>query len=151
MALSDRAAAVATYAQQLLDNQDVQASARQAADATRAAYQRARGQDPRKAVQDRKLRRRVTAAVAAMGKFVGAVSETPAKPKSPWPRRIALLAIIGAGSWLISNGAVRARIQGLLGQSHSDDQTVRPTVDDAGAPPTVDDPNVPSERSPDGG
>ena len=43
MAVSDRAAAVGTYAQQLLDNEDVQASARQAADATRAAYQRARG------------------------------------------------------------------------------------------------------------
>jgi hypothetical protein len=151
MAVSDRAAAVGTYAQQLLDNQDVQASARQAADATRAAYQRARGQDPRKAVQDRKLRRRITAAVAATGKFLGAVSETPAKPKSPWPRRIALLAIIGAGAWLISNEAIRARMQGLPGQTHPDDQTAHPTVDDADAAPIVDEPNVPSERSPDGG
>jgi hypothetical protein len=34
MAVSDRAAVVGTYAQQLLDNQDVQTSARQAVDAT---------------------------------------------------------------------------------------------------------------------
>ena len=69
MAVSDRAAAIGPYAQQLLDNNDVRATARQAADATRAAYQRARGQNARKAVQDRKLRRRVTAAVAAVGEF----------------------------------------------------------------------------------
>ena len=78
MALSDRAAAIGPYAQQLLDNDDVQDAARQAADATRAAYQRARGQNARKAVQDRKLRHRVTAAVAAMG-VPGAVSKAPAQ------------------------------------------------------------------------
>jgi hypothetical protein len=113
----------------------VLASAREAANATRAAYQRARGQDPRKAVQDRKLRRRVTDAVRAAGEFLGAVSETPPKPKSPWPRRIALLAILGAAAWLISNEAVRTRIQGLVGQSRSDDQT---------GPAPVDEPIVPS-------
>jgi hypothetical protein len=83
VAVSDHAAAVGTYAQQLLDNQDAQATARQAVDATRATYQRARGQDPRKAVQDRMLRRRVTNAVTAAGEFLAAVSETPPKPKSP--------------------------------------------------------------------
>jgi len=130
MSVIDRAAAVGTYAQQLLDNQDVQTSARQAVDATRAAYQRARGQEPRKAVQDRKLRRRVTSAVSSVGEFLGAVSETPPKPKSPWPRRLGLLAIVGAVAWLVSNQAVRARIQGLMGQSPTDDQTETVTVDE---------------------
>jgi hypothetical protein len=130
MAVSDRAAAIGTYAQQLLDNQDVRASARQAVDATHAAYQRARGQDPREAVQDRTLRRRVTDAVAAAGTFLGAVSETPAKPKSPWPRRIALLAIVGGAAWLISNEDVRARVQRLIGQSRTDEQTEPAPVDD---------------------
>jgi hypothetical protein len=142
MAVSDRAAAVGTYAQQLLDNQDVQATARQAVDATRAAYQRARGQDPRKAVQDRKLRRRVTNAVTAAGEFLGAISETPPKPKSPWPRRIALLAIVGAVAWLVSNQAVRARIQGLMGQSPSDEQTEPARVDEPIVPPVVDEPDA---------
>jgi hypothetical protein len=141
MAVSDRAVAVATYAQQLLDNQDVLASAREAADATRAAYQRARGQDPRKAVQDRKLRRRVTNAVRAAGEFLGAVSETPPKPQSPWPRRVALLAIIGAAAWLISNEGIRARIQGLIGQTRSDDQPEASTVDEPVVPVVVDGPN----------
>jgi hypothetical protein len=150
MAVSDRAAAVGTYAQQLLDNQDVQATARQAVDATRAAYQRARGQDPRKAVQDRKLRRRVTNAVTAAGEFLGAISETPPKPKSPWPRRIALLAIVGAVAWLVSNQAVRARIQGLMGQSPSDEHTEPARVDEPIVPPVVVEP-TPSRRSPDNG
>jgi hypothetical protein len=142
MAVSDRAAAVGTYAQQLLDNQDVQTSARQAADATRAAYQRARGQDPRKAVQDRKLRHRVTDAVTAAGEFLGAVSETPPKPKSAWPRRIATLAVIGAGVWLISNQAARARLHGLLGQSPADHQTEPATVSEPIVPPIVVEPDV---------
>ena len=142
MAVSDRAAAVGTYAQQLLDNQDVQTSARQAADNARAAYQRARGQDPRKAVQDRKLRRRVTNAVTAAGEFMGAVSETPPKPKSPWPRRIALLAIVGAAGWLISNENIRARIQGLMGQAGSDDQTEPSTIEEPAVPVVVEESNA---------
>ena len=143
MAVSDRAAAVGTYAQQLLDNQDVQATARQAADAARAAYQRARGQDPRKAVQDRKLRRRVTDAITAAGEFLGAVSETPPKPKSPWPRRLALLVITGAGAWLISNEGIRGRVQGLVGQSASDDQPDTATADEPVVPPVVVEPIAP--------
>jgi hypothetical protein len=142
MAVSDRAAAVGTYAQQLLNNQDVQTSARQAADNARAAYQRARGQDPRKAVQDRKLRRRVTNAVTAVGEFLGAVGETPPKPKSPWPRRIALLAIIAAGAALISNQTVRARMQELMGQSPPDEQTEPATVDEPAVPVVVDGSNA---------
>jgi hypothetical protein len=119
MAVNDRLAAIGPYARQLLDNNEVRAAARQAAVATRAAYQRARGQDARKAVKDRKLRRRVTAAVAAVGEFVGAVSESSPKQKSPWPRRLALLAAAVAGAWLISNETVRTRLQELLGRQRS--------------------------------
>lgn len=130
MVLSDRASTIVPYAQQLLDNDDVRDAARQAADATRAAYQRARGQNARKAVQDRKLRHRVTAAVTAVGEFAGAVSKAPPpKQKSPWPRRLAVLAVIAAGVWLISNTAVRARIERLLGQNRSDEPTGFSTVD----------------------
>ncbi len=135
MALSDRAAAVGPYAQQLLTNQDVQAKARQAADSTRAAYRRARGQDVREAVQDRKLRRRVTAAVAATGKLFGAVSESAPEQKSPWPRRMALLAAVATGAWLLSNQAARARIQGLVGSKGTDDET-KPSTDDETKPST---------------
>jgi hypothetical protein len=88
------------------------------------------------------LRRRVTNAVTATGAFLGAVSETPPKPKSPWPRRVALLAIIGAGAWLISNRAVRTRIQGLMGQSRSDDQPEPAAVDDAMVRPIVVEPDA---------
>jgi hypothetical protein len=130
MAVSDRMAAMGPYAQQLLDNNEVRATARQAADATRAAYQRARGQNARKAVKDRKLRRRVTAAVAAVGEFLGAVSESSPEQKSPWPRRIALLAAMAAGAWLISNEAVRTRIQELLGRQRSENEPHPSTADE---------------------
>lgn len=130
MAVSDRMAAIGPYAQQLLDNNDVRATARQAADATRAAYQRARGQDARKAVKDRKLRRRVTAAVAAVGEFLGAMSESSPEQKSPWPRRIALLAAVAAGAWLISNEGVRTRIQELLGRQRSGNEPHSSTADE---------------------
>ena len=142
MAVSDRAAAASTYVQQLLDNQDVQDTARQAAAATRAAYQRARGQDAREAVQDRELRGRVTNAVTAAGEFLGAVSETPATPTSPWPRRIAVLAVIGAGAWLISNQTVRVRTQRLMGHSPSDKQAAPATVDEPHVPPVAVEPNA---------
>ncbi len=131
MAISDRAATVGAHAQQLLDNQDVQAAARQAADATWAAYQRARGQGPRDAVQDRKLRRRVTAAVAAAGEFLGAVSKPPPKPKSRWPRRVALVAILATAAWLISSENARTRIRKLLGQDDSADPTRAFPVDES--------------------
>ncbi len=130
MVLSDRAAAIVPYAQRLLENNDVRDTARHAADATRAAYQRARGQDARKAVQDRKLRRRVTAAVAAVGEFAGAVSKAAPTQNSRWPRRLGLLAVIAAGACLISNTAVRARIERLLGQNRSDDPTSSSTDDE---------------------
>lgn len=130
MALSDRAAAIAPYAQQLLENNDVRDTARQAADAARTAYQRARGQDARKAVQDRKLRRRVTAAVAAVGEFAAALSKARPRQKSPWPRRLVVFTVIGAGVWLINHTAVRARIEGLFSQKdRSDAPTSSSTVD----------------------
>jgi hypothetical protein len=130
MSLSDRAAAIGHYARQLLDNNEVRATARQAADATRAAYQRARGQAARKAVKDRKLRRRVTAAVAAVGEFLGAVSESSPRQKSRWPRLIALVAAVAAGGWLIGNESVRARIQELPGRERADDEAHLSTADE---------------------
>jgi hypothetical protein len=130
MVLSDRTAAIVPYAQQLLENNDVRDTARQATDATRAAYQRARGQDARKAVQDRRLRRHVIVAVATVGKFVGAVSKAPPKQKSRWPRRAALLAFIGAGAWLINNTGVRVPIARLVGQNRSDDPTTSSKFDE---------------------
>jgi hypothetical protein len=45
MALSDRASALAPYAQQLLANPEVQARARDSSQAARAAYRRARGKE----------------------------------------------------------------------------------------------------------
>jgi hypothetical protein len=147
MAVSDRAAAIGGYAQQLLDNEDVQDTARQAVDASRAAYRRARGQDPRDAVQDKKLRRRVSAAVTAVGEFLGAVSETPAKPKSRWPRRLMVLALIGAVAWLMNNEQARARIRGLAGQVGSDDDTEAVATTEAGPARDAHQPDAEQEES----
>jgi hypothetical protein len=72
--------------------------------------------------------RPVTAAVAAVAEF--AREEAVPTEKSRWPRRLALLAIIAAGACLITNPAVGARIERLLGRDSSDDPTGSSTGDE---------------------
>jgi hypothetical protein len=84
MAMTDRAAAVVPYAQQLLSNRDAQASARQAAQAVRAAYQRARGKQAEEIIQDKKFRRQVNKAGAAISGLWKEVEESAPKQKSRW-------------------------------------------------------------------
>jgi hypothetical protein len=121
MALKDRMAAVAPRAQQLLNDKDVRTAARRAADATRATYRRASGQNAREAIQDRKLRRQAGAAAAAVGGLLSAVSASSAKRRSRWPRRIAWLGVAAGGVLLIANEDVRSRLAELLGGRNSDD------------------------------
>jgi hypothetical protein len=123
MTLSDRAAAAAPYARQLLDNRDVQASARQAAQATRAAYQRARGKDTAQIVKDKKFRQRVSEAAGALGRLWGATSEPPPKPKRRWPRLLIAILIGVAATVASTNESVRTRVRKLIGQNAQTEST----------------------------
>jgi hypothetical protein len=131
MAVSDRAAAAGTYAMQLWNNKNVQSSAQRVAGTSRAVYRRARGKDVREAATDRKLWRRVGDALTSAGALLGAVSETPSKPKRRWPWWVAGGVVVGAGAWLASNKSARARLQKMAGQGGGEEEAG--AIPDAGA------------------
>ena len=65
MTVSERLSAVAPYARQLFDDEEVREAARRVLDASRESYQRARGKNAREAAADKKLRRRLHAPCSA--------------------------------------------------------------------------------------
>lgn len=123
MAVSDRTAAAVPYVQQLLSNRAAQASARQAAQATQAAYRRARGKDAEEIIQDKKLRRQVNKAAAAISGLWKEVEEsTPRqKPRWRWPA-IAFGLAVGAGL-LVTIGPGKAWRNELFGGNEPDSET----------------------------
>jgi hypothetical protein len=114
MVLNDRAAALAPYAKQLLYNPDVQASAREASQAARAAYRRARGKDAPAIAQDKKIRRQVDKAVAATGALLKEVRQPPPPRKSRRARRWAGLALVAVLVAAIASESTRARLAALV-------------------------------------
>jgi hypothetical protein len=123
MAMSDRTAAVAPYAQQLLYDQEVQAAIHRAAGATRDAYARSRGKSASEAARDKKLRRRLQQAVEAAWEVWSALGEPPRrKPR----RRLRLIALVvgGAGVFLAVNPHTRQKALDVVGTK--DASTVDP-------------------------
>ena len=120
MALTDRAAALAPYAQQLLYNQEVQDAIGRASGATREAYRRARGKRASEALQDKKRRRRLQIAAAAAGEVWSAIGEPAPRPKARWRGRLAALALVGGGVFVAANAGARRRILDLFGFGTND-------------------------------
>jgi hypothetical protein len=115
MALSDRASALAPYAEQVLNNRDVQDAIQRAANAGRDSYMRARGTSPGKAVKDKRLQRRLQETAQASWDVWTAVSES-GKPRrrARWGRRIVVVTVVGAGAFVALNTDVRQTVLGLL-------------------------------------
>lgn len=134
MAVSDRAAALAPYLQQLLDDREVQGALRRAAGATRGVVDRARGKSAREAVQDRKLRRRVRQAVAAALEAWSAI-DPPPKRKTSWPLLLGMLVVVGVGGVLAVNADAREKLFRMLG---SKDASTASDSPDLAAVPDVD-------------
>ncbi len=111
--VKERAAAVAPYARQLLDDENVRSVARQAARATGAAYRRARGQDVGDAVKDKQLRRRVAEATQSVGRLWIAGTEPPPKPKRRLRSAVVLILAAAAVAALL-NEQVRVRLLAAL-------------------------------------
>jgi hypothetical protein len=122
MTLNDRAAALAPYAEQLLNNRDVQDALQRAATAGRDSYQRARGTGPRKAVTDKRLQRRLQDAAQASFEAWTAVADA-GKPKRPrWGRRVLVVSVVAAGAFVALNTDARETVLGLLPSSSDSSQ-----------------------------
>jgi hypothetical protein len=123
MAVKDRTVALAPYVQQLLYNSDVQASARQAAQATGAAYRRARGKHAEEIIQDKKLRRQVNKAASAISGIWKDVEESRPTQKSRWRWPAITLGLAVGGALLVTIGNGRARLSELLGAHKPSSET----------------------------
>jgi hypothetical protein len=121
--LNDRAAALAPYAEQLLNNRDVQNAIQRAANAGRDSYQRARDTSPRKAVTDKRLQRRLRDTAKASYEAWTAVAEA-GKPKrrARWGRRVLVVTIAAAGAFVALNTDARETVLGLLPNSSDSSQ-----------------------------
>jgi hypothetical protein len=121
--LNDRAAALAPYAEQLLNNRDVQNAIQRAANAGRDSYQRARDTSPRKAVTDKRLQRRLQDTAKASYEAWTAVAEA-GKPKrrARWGRRVLVVTIAAAGAFVALNTDARETVLGLLPNSSDSSQ-----------------------------
>jgi hypothetical protein len=123
MSVNDRAAALAPYAEQLLNNRDVQDAIQRAASAGRDSYQRARGISPRKAVTDKRLQQRLQETARASFDAWTAVAESPKrKRRARWGRRIAVLTVAAAGAFVALNTDARETVLGLLPKSSESPQ-----------------------------
>jgi hypothetical protein len=120
MSVSDRASALAPYAEQLVNNRDVQDALQRAAVAGRDTYHRARGKTPAKAVKDKRLRRRAQAtAHAGWDAWVAIAEPNDKRHARRWGRRVALVGVVAAGAFVALNADARDTIIGLVSDNHA--------------------------------
>ena len=117
MAVTDQAARLGPYVEQLLDDDKVQENIRRAADAARQAYGRARGKkEASKALKDRQVQRRVQETMNAAGEVVGRVARGPQRRKRARRRRALAGLAIGAGGLAVAlDSELRKKALALLG------------------------------------
>jgi hypothetical protein len=106
-------AAAAPYVQQLLYNEEVQGTLRGVLGAMRDAYLRGRGKGARQAVNDKELRRRLRQVLSAIGELLSVLEKPAPRRTSPWPVRLAVAALVGAGGFLALNADARAKVLAL--------------------------------------
>jgi hypothetical protein len=115
MSVSGRAAAIAPYLGTLVDDPEVQAAARRAVTAGRATYQRARGKDPAKALEDKQLLRRAQQTLAATWEVWVAVTAPQTRRRPRWRRRLVFVTAVATGAYVASNAEIRGAALGLFG------------------------------------
>lgn len=120
--LSDRAAAVASYVQAVLDDREVRDALGRATSAARGTYRRARAKTPAKAVKDKRLRRRAQQAAIASWQLIAAIEAAQTPRKRHRVRRVVfvLAGFAGAyGAYLLSNGDGREAVRRLMNHDAS--------------------------------
>jgi hypothetical protein len=121
--LNDRAAVLAPYAEQLLNNRDVQDAIQRAATAGRDSFQRARGTSPRKAVKDKRLQRRLQdTAQASFDAWTAVADAGKPKRRARWGRRVLVVTVAAAGAFVALNTDARETVLGLLPNSSDSSQ-----------------------------
>ena len=124
MSIVDRASTLGPYARFLLDNEDVQASARRAFTASRDAYDRARLQKGKaQAGRNRKVQQRVLDAAQAAQDAVATIGRQRAKQQRKRRGRLALAAgagVAAAGGALVLLPQVREKVLSAVGGDSSE-------------------------------
>ena len=138
MAVTDQAARVAPYVEQLLDDDKVRQNSRRGVEAAREAYGRACSQkQASQALQDRKVQRRVQEAMQAAGEVVGRVARGPQeRRRARRRRRLAAVALGGAGLALALNPGARNQALALLGSEEEAGPETAPPIDESPGPST---------------
>jgi hypothetical protein len=113
MTVGERLRAIAPYARQLLDDEEVHA-ARRALDASRESYRRARGKNVRQAVTDTNLRRRLHAVLGASAEFWAAMTAPQPRRKRRFWRKLTIVTVLGAGVFVAVNVDARAAVANLV-------------------------------------
>ena len=133
MAVTDQAARIAPYVEQLLDDDEVRENVRRGVDATRQAYERARDKKrASQALKDRKVQRRVRDAMQAAGEVVGRVARRPKERKrARRGRTLAILALGGAGLAAALNPKAWRKGLALLGGKQEAGPDMVPPIDEA--------------------
>lgn len=142
MAVTDQAARVAPYVEQLLDDDKVRNHLRRAAGAIRKAYLRARGKEASKTLKDRKVQRRVQDAMEAAGEAVNRLGRAPQKRKRVRRgRALAGLVVVGGGLALALNPEARNKALAFVGgeDGAAPDTTPPPAGADMTPPPAGED------------
>ena len=115
MTVSERLSVIAPYARQFFDDEDVREAARRALDASRESYQWARGKTARQAVSDKKLRRRLHAALGASADLLWtAMTVPPPRRKRRFWRRLTAVTALGASVFLAVNVEARTAVVNLV-------------------------------------
>jgi hypothetical protein len=89
---------LAPYAARIADSDYAQDNLRDALENLRAAYDRASRRKAAQAADDKKLYRHVRRAVSSLKEAATAIVKGREKPKSRWPKRIAVIAALGGAA-----------------------------------------------------
>jgi hypothetical protein len=100
MSTSDRVGKVAPYLDRLLDDDYVQDQVRELVTDLRQGATRAKRKGPKKAVNDKRVRRQLTAAAVAAGRAARLLREPEPPKRHPIRRTLGVAAVAGAAAAL---------------------------------------------------
>ena len=117
---TDTASRLAPYAKQLAENEYARENLRRGAENLRAAYERSQKRRVKNA-KDEKLHHQLEAALSQLTEGTRALAGKRQKPKPRWPKRLAVVGLVGAAAAGIALAA-GDEIKSALGMGGAEDQ-----------------------------